>query len=107
ISRKRRGGKQVNDMRTTLRIGDEVMTIGGIVGTVIEVNERSASDKDFVIETGAAGTKSTMLFDLRALHENRTRIAELREEAARQAEIDRINKENKRKERDNRRGKMS
>jgi len=94
ISRRRRG-RQINDMRSTIRIGDEIMTIGGIVGTVVEVIERSPVDKDFVIETGSGSNRSTMLFDLRALHENRTRIKELREDAAKAAEIARINKENK------------
>ena len=94
ISRRKRG-KQVNDMRTTLRIGDEIMTVGGIVGNIVEIIEKPAGDKDFIIETGREETKSTMRMDARALVENRTRMKELKEEAARQAEIERISKENK------------
>lgn len=94
---RRRGGKQVNDMRSTLRVGDEIMTIGGIVGTVVEIRERSPADKDFIIETGSGANKSTMLFDLRALHENRTRMKEIQAEAAKQAEIARAQREAKKR----------
>ena len=94
ISRRKRG-KQVNDLRTTLRVGDEVMTAGGIVGIVVEVIEHSPTDKDFIIETGQSDNKSVLRFDLRALYENRTRIKELKEEAAKQAELARIAKEEK------------
>ena len=94
LSRKKRG-RQINDVRTTIRIGDEVMTAGGIVGVVVEIKEHSATEKDFVLETGTEDIKSRLMFDARALYENRTRIKELREEAAKQAEIARIEKENK------------
>jgi len=94
LSRRKRG-KQVNDLRTTLRLGDEVMTAGGIVGTIIQIIEHSPTDKDFIIETGQESNKSVLRFDLRALYENRTRIKELREEAAKQAELVRIAKEEK------------
>lgn len=90
--------KQVNDMRTTLRVGDEIMTIGGIVGTVIEIREINAVDKDFVIETGTGEHKSTMVFDIRALHENRTRTKEIQEEMARQQEQQRLAAEAKKRE---------
>jgi|GEM_PF-598877 len=99
ISRRKRG-KQVNDLRTTLRIGDEVMTAGGIVGTIIQIIEHSPTDKDFIIETGQEDNKSVLRFDLRALYENRTRIKELREEAAKQAEMAKIAKEEKKSGRD-------
>ncbi len=40
--------KQMNEMRNSLAVGDELTTIGGIVGTVCAVKENSV-----VIETGA------------------------------------------------------
>lgn len=89
----RKKAKEINDMRSTLRVGDEIMTIGGIIGKVIKIIERPSGEKDFTIETGLGDKKATMTFDMRALHENRTRMAELREEAARQAEIDKLKKE--------------
>lgn len=40
--------KAVNDMRSSLKVGDEITTIGGIVGTVCAVKQET-----IVIETGA------------------------------------------------------
>ena len=40
--------KEAEAMRSSLKKGDEITTIGGIMGTVVDVKENS-----FVIETGA------------------------------------------------------
>ena len=40
--------KEAEQMRSNLRVGDVITTIGGIVGTVVDVKE-----KKFVIETSA------------------------------------------------------
>ena len=40
--------KEAEELRTSLKVGDTIVTIGGIVGTVVDIKE----DK-FVIETGA------------------------------------------------------
>lgn len=40
--------KAVNEMRASLKVGDEITTIGGIVGTICAVKEET-----IVIETGA------------------------------------------------------
>ncbi len=40
--------KQANEMRSSLAVGDEITTIGGIVGTICAVKENS-----IVVETGA------------------------------------------------------
>lgn len=40
--------KQAQEMRDSLAVGDEITTIGGIVGTICHVKENS-----IVIETGA------------------------------------------------------
>lgn len=40
--------KQVNDMRSSLQVGDEITTIGGVVGKIV-----SLKDDIVVIETGA------------------------------------------------------
>ena len=44
--------KADNEMREGLKIGDEIMTIGGVVGKIIKVNEKSV-----IITTGADKTK--------------------------------------------------
>ena len=46
--------KEEEDMRKNLEIGDEITTIGGIVGRVVNIND---SDDSMVIETGADRTK--------------------------------------------------
>lgn len=46
--------KQLNDLRGSVKAGDTLVTIGGIVGTVVKVKE-----DEFVIEVGAARTKLT------------------------------------------------
>lgn len=40
--------KEANEMRASLAVGDEITTIGGIVGTICSVKENT-----IVIETGA------------------------------------------------------
>lgn len=40
--------KQANEMRSSLTVGDEITTIGGVVGTICAVKENS-----IVVETGA------------------------------------------------------
>ena len=40
--------KEAEQMRTNLKVGDKITTIGGITGTVVNVK-----DEKFVIETGA------------------------------------------------------
>lgn len=54
--------KQATEMRNSLEIGDEVTTIGGIVGRVVSLKEDT-----FVIET--AGDRSRMRFKRWAIQE--------------------------------------
>lgn len=44
--------KADNEMRESLKVGDEIMTIGGVVGKIIKINEKSV-----IITTGADKTK--------------------------------------------------
>ena len=48
--------KQANDMRNNLQIGDEITTIGGIIGEVVRVK-----DETVTIETGKDRTKIRIL----------------------------------------------
>ena len=48
--------KQIADMRNSLQVGDEVITIGGIIGTVLIIK-----DDKIMIETGNDKTKLTIL----------------------------------------------
>ena len=44
--------KQINEMRDNLKVGDEVITIGGIYGKIVKVK-----DEVVTIEVGADRTK--------------------------------------------------
>ena len=62
----RRRMKEYNTMLDQLRVGDEVRTIGGVVGRVTKINTKGEL-KTFVLETGAKGSKTTMEFDMAAV----------------------------------------
>ena len=69
IRPQRKQQKQEQEMRNNIRIGDEVTTIGGIVGRVLKV-----TDDTLVIETGADRNKMTIkkwaLQSCDTVHEN-------------------------------------
>lgn len=47
--------KKLKEMRSNINVGDEILTIGGIQGTIITVK-----DDVIVIESGSAKTKLTI-----------------------------------------------
>lgn len=51
IMPQRRRQKKMNQMRSTISVGDEVRTIGGIIGTVV-----AESGDEFTIDIGAGQT---------------------------------------------------
>ena len=48
--------KEVNNMRNNLQVGDEITTIGGIIGKIV-----SLKDETVLIETGHDRTKIRLL----------------------------------------------
>lgn len=66
--------KEAENMRSSLKVGDEINTIGGIVGKVVSVKE----DR-FVIETSADQVR--VEFEKWALSTNLTAAAAAKEEA--------------------------
>lgn len=48
--------KQVNEMRNSLAVGDEITTTGGIIGRVVSIK-----DETLVLETSAERTKIRIL----------------------------------------------
>lgn len=71
--------KEAEAMRAAVKKGDEITTIGGITGTVVDVKENK-----FVIETGADQVR--IEFAKWALSTNETAAARAKEEAQKQAE---------------------
>ena len=48
--------KQINEMRNSLQVGDEITTIGGIIGKIVSIKEETVT-----IETGRDGSKIRIL----------------------------------------------
>lgn len=71
--------KEAEAMRAAVKKGDEITTIGGITGTVVDVKENK-----FVIETGADQVR--IEFAKWALSTNESAAARAKEEAQKQAE---------------------
>lgn len=67
--------KEEQEMRNSLEIGDEIITIGGIVGKVVTIREQ-----DIVIETGADRTK--MKIQRWAVNTNVTKTEQHKKEVA-------------------------
>ena len=71
--------KEAEQLRSNIKVGDQITTIGGIVGTVVSVKE----DK-FVIETSADQVRIELM--KWALSTNESAAAAAKEEAAKAAE---------------------
>ena len=71
--------KKAQKMREAVKVGDKVVTIGGIVGTVVSVK-----DERFVMETSADQVR--IEFEKWALSTNETADAKAKEEAAKAQE---------------------
>ncbi len=86
IRPQRKRQKEEQEMRSSLEIGDEIITIGGIVGKVVKIRE-----EDIVIETGADRTK--MRLQRWAVNTNVTKTEQHKKEveAAREAAKDKKN----------------
>lgn len=56
IRPEKKKNKQVTDMRDSLRVGDEIVTIGGIVGKVTNIK-----DDQLTLETGADRQKIRLM----------------------------------------------
>lgn len=56
IRPQKKAEKEANEMRNNLEIGDEITTIGGIIGRVVSIKEETC-----VIETSKNGTKIRIL----------------------------------------------
>ena len=72
--------KEAEQMRSSVKTGDEVTTIGGITGKVVSVK-----DEKFVLETGADQVR--IEFAKWALSTNETATAAAQEEAKKRQEI--------------------
>lgn len=83
IRPQRKRQKEEQEMRSSIEIGDEIITIGGIIGKVVKIR-----DEDIVIETGADRVK--MRLQRWAVNTNVTKTEQHKKEveAAREAAKD-------------------
>ena len=56
IRPQKKAEKEANDMRNNLQVGDEITTVGGIIGRIVSIKEETC-----VIETSRDGTKIRIL----------------------------------------------
>ena len=71
--------KEAENLRSSLKVGDRITTIGGIIGTVVSIK-----DEKFVIETSADQVR--IEFAKWALSTNETAAAAAQEEAKKKEE---------------------
>ena len=56
--------KEFGEMVNGLSVGDEIRTIGGIIGKITKINKEDGVVKTIIIETGAANAKHTLELDV-------------------------------------------
>ena len=83
--------KEEQEMRASLEIGDEIITIGGIVGKVVTIRE-----EDLIIETGADRNK--MKIQRWAVNTNVTKTEQHKKEVEKAREAAKEKKEAKKAE---------
>ena len=66
ISRKKQAKKN-EEQRNSPVPGDVIETVGGIIGNIIAIRN-SAAGREFIIETGEEGRKTTLTVDVQALY---------------------------------------
>lgn len=86
--------KQEQEMRSAIEIGDEIVTIGGIVGRVVTIRE-----EDIVIETGSDRNK--MKLQRWAINTNKTKMEQHQKEVEAAKEASKSQKGKKSRKKDN------
>ena len=67
LSRKKQQ-KELVEFQKKIGVGTKVMTAGGIIGTILSINENTGGEKEFTLETGEGNNKSTLTFNFRAIY---------------------------------------
>lgn len=96
IRPQRKKDKQINEMRKSLMVGDEIVTIGGIYGKIVKTK-----DETIVIQTGADRVRlemarwsvSSVVKDAPRKAQARAEAEEVKEEDAPKKSIKRLRKE--------------
>jgi len=70
---RRRGKNQSDDLHANLEVGDKVMTVCGIIGTVTAVNINSSGEKEVEITTGNESCQSSIIVHISGIYKNFTK----------------------------------
>ncbi|MBQ7579275.1 MAG: preprotein translocase subunit YajC [Clostridia bacterium] len=89
--------KQFSDMVSGLEVGDEVKTIGGIMGKIVKIIKENGMAKSVIIESGMGSNKSTLEFDVTCIAYSLTEHA-LVEEKKEEAKVEEKKEESDKKE---------
>ncbi len=73
-----------------LKVGDRVMTIGGVCGFVVEIRNK---DNTFVLETGTEDKKSYIRFDKRYIKLSATNEGQVKSEQTEEAKAEEVKAE--------------
>lgn len=80
--------KEFNEMIDSLRAGDEIRTVGGIIGRIVRIKNHD-NERTIILETGDKGSKTVMEFDITAvgmlLKSSGKKVEEKAEEAEKEA----------------------
>jgi len=71
MRRKQRGS--VSELHSNLTVGDKVITVCGIVGTVAHIETNTQGEKEITIETGSACYKSAITVHVTGIYKNLTK----------------------------------
>lgn len=85
--------KEEQELRASIEIGDEIVTIGGIVGRVVTIREN-----DIIIETGSDRNK--MKIERWAINTNKTKAEQRQKEVEAAREAAKAKKEEKKSKKD-------
>ncbi len=55
--------KEYNQMINSVRVGDTIRTVGGVIGRITKINDKDGY-KTIIVETGAKNSKTSMEFDM-------------------------------------------
>ncbi len=80
----RKRQKEANEVLDSLAVGDEIMTIGGIMGRIVSLDTHESGEKLMTIETGDGANKTTMTFTVQALRLNYTKTKQRQEQLAKE-----------------------
>jgi len=70
---RRRGKNSADDLHSNLAVGDKIMTVCGIIGTVLDVSVNSSGEKEITVCTGTESCSSHITVHISGIYKNFTK----------------------------------